>query len=84
MEFVLNKQLKTPLSPEAHFCNQVVKHSLDGGLNILGDLGHTGEYQVDHVIVCPSYIVTNIELEQIIFLLKATINKASQGSKDWP
>ncbi|KAJ5140972.1 hypothetical protein N7448_004380 [Penicillium atrosanguineum] len=78
VEFVLDKKLKTPFSAEANFCNQVVKHSLESGLNILGNLGHTGEYQVDHVIVCPPYKVTDIELEEIISSLKAAIIKASQ------
>jgi len=78
VEFVLDKDLKTPFPPEIDFCTQVVKHSLDLGLNILGNLGHTGDYQVDHVLVCPPYIVTDSELEEIVFLLKAAIMKTSQ------
>lgn len=78
VEFVLDKNLKTPFSPKANFCNQVVKHSLDLGLNILGNLGHTGEHQVDHVLVSPPYIVSDNELEEIVSLLKAAIMKTSQ------
>lgn len=77
VEFVLDKKLKTPFPREANFCSQVVKNSLDMGLNILGNLGHTGEYQVDHILVCPPYTVTNRELEEIVSLLKASINKTS-------
>ncbi|KAJ5618758.1 secondary metabolism biosynthetic enzyme [Penicillium lagena] len=78
VEFVLDKDLKTAFSPEINFCTQVVKHSLDMGLNILGNLGHTGEYQVDHVLVCPPYTVTDSELEEIVSLLRAAIVKTSQ------
>lgn len=79
VEFVLDKNLKTAFLPKANFCNQVVKHCLDSGLNILGNLGHTGEYQVDHVLVCPPYIVTESELEEIVSLLKAAIVKTSES-----
>ncbi|KAL4869401.1 hypothetical protein BDV12DRAFT_208638 [Aspergillus spectabilis] len=78
VEFVQDTQLKTPFAAKVDFCGQVVRHSLDMGLNILGNLGHTGEYQVDHVLVCPPYIVTDDELEQIVGLLKAAIVKTSQ------
>ncbi|KAJ5808998.1 hypothetical protein N7474_010267 [Penicillium riverlandense] len=78
VEFVVEKDTKTVFSPRFNFCNQVVKHSLEMGLNILGNLGHTGEYQVDHVIVCPPYIVTDSELEEIVSRLKAAIVKTSQ------
>ncbi|KAL4874306.1 pyridoxal phosphate-dependent transferase [Aspergillus karnatakaensis] len=78
IEFVQNKELRTPFAAKVDFCTQVVRHSLDMGLNILGNLGHTGEYQVDHVLVCPPYIVTEEELEEIVGLLKAAIVKTSQ------
>ena len=48
-------------------------------MNILGNLGVTGEYQVDHVLVCPPYIVTDRELEDIISRLKTAIVKTSQS-----
>ncbi|KAL5360766.1 pyridoxal phosphate-dependent transferase [Aspergillus floccosus] len=82
IEFVQDKRLKTTFPPEANFCNQVVKHSLALGLNILGNLGHTGKYQVDHVLVCPPYIVTDSELDQIVSLFKTAIIKASRGFLD--
>lgn len=82
VEFVLDKKLKTPFSPEDNFCNQVVKYCLGSGLNILGNLGHTGEYQVDHVLVCPPYTVTDSELEEITSLLKAAVVKASRQFHD--
>jgi adenosylmethionine-8-amino-7-oxononanoate aminotransferase len=78
IEFVQDTQLKTPFAAKVDFCGQVVRHSFDMGLNILGNLGHTGEYQVDHVLVCPPYIVTDDELEEIVGLLKAAIVKTSE------
>ncbi|OJJ05887.1 hypothetical protein ASPVEDRAFT_87217 [Aspergillus versicolor CBS 583.65] len=79
VEFVKDKQLKTPFSPKVDFCGQVVRQSLELGLNILGNLGVTGKYQVDHVLVCPPYIVTELELQGIVSLLKTAIVKTSQS-----
>lgn len=48
------------------------------GLSVLGNLGRTGKFQVDHVLVCPPYIVTEGELEEIVSLLKSAIVEKSQ------
>lgn len=79
VEFVQDKELKTPFSPKVDFCGQVVRQSLELGLNILGNLGVTGKYQVDHVLVCPPYIITELELQGIISLLKTAIVKTSHS-----
>ncbi|KAL2862747.1 pyridoxal phosphate-dependent transferase [Aspergillus lucknowensis] len=78
VEFVLDKEQKTPFSPDVDFCAQVVRDSFDMGLNILGSLPRSGEYQVDHILVCPPYIVTDSELEEIVSRLSAAIVKTSQ------
>lgn len=78
VEFVSSKEHKTPFSPKHDFCGKVIKCALDMGLNILGNLGRTGEYQVDHVLVCPPYITTDAELAEIVSLLKESILKASR------
>lgn len=86
VEFVLDKDLKTAFPPDVNFCPRVVKNSPDPGLNTLGNLGHTGECQVDHVRVCPPYTVTGREIEEIVTLLKNAINMTSQPflkDKDW-
>lgn len=55
-----------------------MKKSLDIGLSILGNLGHTGKYQVDHILVCPPYTVTDSKLGEIISLLKIAITDTSR------
>lgn len=78
VEFVLDKDMKTPFPIKANFCSRVVQNSLKLGLNILGNLGHTGEYQVDHILVCPPYTVTEGELDEIVSLLKLAIDETSR------
>ena len=78
VEFVLDKNSKSAFSPRDNFCGKVVKVALGMGLNILGNLGHTGKYQVDHVLVCPPYTTTDAELANIVSLLKSSIMKTSR------
>ncbi|KAI5458960.1 pyridoxal phosphate-dependent transferase [Mariannaea sp. PMI_226] len=71
VEFMKDKKAKTPFEQGAGFCNKVVNRSLDLGLNILGNLGKTGGVHVEHVLVCPPYIVTEAELRQMASLQAA-------------
>jgi adenosylmethionine-8-amino-7-oxononanoate aminotransferase len=78
VEFVLHKNTKKPFPLEANFSNKVVASALRRGVNILGNLGHTGTYQVDHVLVCPPYIVTEGDIDQIVALVKDAIVEISE------
>ncbi|GKZ28365.1 hypothetical protein AbraIFM66950_005538 [Aspergillus brasiliensis] len=78
IEFVLDKKTKTALSPRYNFCSKVMTDARGMGLNLLGNLGHTGEYHVDHVLVCPPYTTTDAKLEEIVSLLRAAILKTSE------
>jgi adenosylmethionine-8-amino-7-oxononanoate aminotransferase len=77
VEFVIDKKAKTSFPLEANFSNKVVANALKRGVNILGNLGHTGTYQVDHILVCPPYITTEEELEKIVALVKGAIVETS-------
>lgn len=75
---MLHKEAKTSFPVEVDFSNKVVANALKRGVNILGNLGHTGTYQVDHILVCPPYITTEEELEKIVTLVKDAIIETSQ------
>ncbi|KAJ5308787.1 hypothetical protein PENANT_c013G09611 [Penicillium antarcticum] len=76
--FVFDRKSKTAFSLEATFSNKVVANALKRAVNILGNLGHTGTYQVDHILVCPPYITTEEELEKIVAVVKDAIVETSQ------
>ena len=65
----------------AGYSNRVVEVSQDLGLNILGTLGDTGEYHVEHVILSPPYIVKAEEVLEIVRLLKMAIQLVDQEYK---
>ncbi|KAJ5326590.1 putative Alanine-glyoxylate aminotransferase AGT2 [Penicillium brevicompactum] len=78
VEFVLDTTEKKPFSIQNNFSNKVVASALKRGVNILGNLGHTGTYQIDHVLVCPPYISTEEDIEQIVGLVKEAIVETSR------
>jgi hypothetical protein len=43
-------------------------------LNVLGNLGKTGELDVELVIISPPYIVTKAEIKSIVDLLRTAID----------
>ncbi|KAJ5946182.1 hypothetical protein N7454_003021 [Penicillium verhagenii] len=77
VEFVLDKKEKTAFAREDDFCGKVVQNARNMGLNIIGNLGHTGEYQVDHVLICPPYTTTDFELLEMCSILRNAIAKTS-------
>ncbi|KAF7551867.1 hypothetical protein G7Z17_g4716 [Cylindrodendrum hubeiense] len=77
VEFMRDKHDKMPFEPGSGFCNKVVARALELGLNILGNLGRTGQVHVEHVMVCPPYIVTEAELHQMVALLKQAVEDVS-------
>ena len=73
IEFMQDPEDMTPFDPVNEFSNRVVQAALDLGLNILGNLGKTGNVDVELVIVSPPYIVTAEEIERIVSLLRQAI-----------
>lgn len=78
VEFMKDKEKKIPFSPDAKFCNQVVDKALALGLNILGNLGTTGEVHVEHVIMSPPYVITEAELRRMVSILKRAVEDVSR------
>lgn len=73
VEFILDTTNKTPFPREHNFSNQIVEVAAELGLNVLGNLGKTGELDVELVIISPPYIVTRAEVRSIVQLLKTAI-----------
>lgn len=83
VEFMLDGPNGIPFPQEAKFCDKVVNIALEKGLNILGNLGVTGSVYVEHVIVCPPYIVNSEELDSITTILAESIKEATLGLGPW-
>ncbi|KAF0639584.1 hypothetical protein FPSE5266_03521 [Fusarium pseudograminearum] len=82
VEFVQDRQSKTPFPASMRLCHGIVDKSLDLGLNILGNLGQTGEVHVDHVIMSPPYVVTESELERMVDILRTAIQAVISEVKE--
>jgi adenosylmethionine-8-amino-7-oxononanoate aminotransferase len=73
VEFILDTTTKKPFPREHNFSNHIVEVAAELGLNVLGNLGKTGELDVELVIISPPYIVTRAEIESIVGLLRTAI-----------
>lgn len=83
VEFMLDGPARIPFPPEAAFCARIVERALALGLNILGNLGQTGDVWVDHVIISPAYIVSEEELREIVHLLRTAIEDVTRETFSW-
>jgi adenosylmethionine-8-amino-7-oxononanoate aminotransferase len=73
VEFILDPRTKSPFPREHNFSNRIVEIAAELGLNVLGNLGKTGELDVELVIISPPYIVTRSEIEAIVDILKTAV-----------
>jgi adenosylmethionine-8-amino-7-oxononanoate aminotransferase len=78
VEFVLDTATKTPFPREHNFSNRIVEVAAELGLNVLGNLGKTGEIDVELIIICPPYIVTKEDVRIIVELLKTAIGVVTE------
>lgn len=83
VEFMMNEPGRIPPPAEAKFCDRVVNRALDLGLNILGNLGVTGDVYVDLIILSPPYTVTEQELKDVVKLLVQAIQETTQEMRSW-
>jgi adenosylmethionine-8-amino-7-oxononanoate aminotransferase len=74
VEFVLDPATKIPFPVSHNFSNRIVEVAVDLGLNVLGNIGKTGEIDVELIIISPPYIVTEEEIKQIIHLLRRAVS----------
>jgi adenosylmethionine-8-amino-7-oxononanoate aminotransferase len=77
VEFVADTKEKNPFGVEDNFSNRIVETAMELGLNILGNLGETGKYYIDLVIISPPYIINQTEVRKIVELLKEAVLKVS-------
>lgn len=77
VEFVQDKKTRLSFDTSTKFCDRVVKKALENGLHIMGNLGKTGNIQVDHIIMSPPYIVKEEELREMVAILKTSIEQVS-------
>lgn len=70
VEFILDPIEKTPFPLEHKFSDRIVEVAVELGLNVLGNLGKTGEIDVELIIISPPYIVNQEEIKGIVQLLR--------------
>lgn len=77
IEFMEDPISMKPFQPGTKFCDKVVDRALELGLNILGNLGVTGDTYIEHVIMSPPYVVTESELHRMVCILRQSVEEVS-------
>ena len=78
VEFMADPEMMQPFKPADNFSNRIVEAARNIGLNVLGNIGETGEYYVDLVIISPPYIINAAEVREVVRLLKEAVAGVSQ------
>lgn len=77
VEFMLDPRTKTPFPVEHNFSNRIVEVSVELGLNVLGNIGKTGDIDVELIIISPPYIVCEKEIVEIVGRLRQAVDIVS-------
>ncbi|VUC25585.1 unnamed protein product [Clonostachys rosea] len=78
VEFLVDPEKGVAFPEDSRFCNKVVDAAFENGLNILGNLGVTGDIHVEHIIIAPPYVVSESDITDIVQLLKVSIEEVSR------
>lgn len=77
VEFVQNTVGRIPFGKHIDFSDQVMEEALVQGVNVLKNMGFAG-MKVDTIAITPPFIVTKLELQEIVSRLKRAIINASR------
>ena len=74
VEFVKDKETKTPLDPQIHFSQQIQDEALLRGVHIESSSGMDRGQAGDAIIFGPPFIITKAQIDDIIAVMDETIS----------
>lgn len=75
IEFVADKKTKAPFSRSLKFAEAFVANAQDAGLILWPNTGHADGENGDLVMLAPSFIVTEAELDEIVARFKTALDR---------
>jgi adenosylmethionine-8-amino-7-oxononanoate aminotransferase len=76
VEFVADQATKRPFPPEAGVTRRIVEASLAEGVMVVGGMsGMIDGVAGDHIQISPPYIFTEANVEQLVRVLEAAVQK---------
>lgn len=79
LEFLADRETKTPFATDIRFSERLKRAGLDAGLAIYPNGGTIDGLRGDHVIVAPAFNATQHDIGTIVDLLDTTIARAVAG-----
>lgn len=78
MEFVLDRDNKTPFPPEVNLWSRLMARAMERGLMCYPNQGTADGQRGDHVILAPPYIISESECDDMIERLAAALDDTLQ------
>ncbi len=78
MEFVKDKEKKTPFEPAKKVSRKISGVALKKGLRVQPGSGSVDTISGDHIIMAPPFIIKEAEIDQIVNILRETISEVEK------
>jgi len=75
VEFVADKRSKRPFPPDLRFARKLARRALDAGLYVYPGGGSANGQAGDHVLIAPPYTITEAALDDLVRMLKASVEE---------
>lgn len=73
VEIVKDKHKKIPFSRDNHVAERILQQAMHNGLNLYFSTGYTDKQEGDSIIVGPPYCVTADEIDEVVAILRNTL-----------
>lgn len=75
VEFMRDPKTRTPFELNDNFAARVVDEALKNhGLQVLKNMGFPGTWNMESVVICPPFIVTEEEIREIVNRVRAALD----------
>ena len=78
IEFVQNKKNKEPFNPDVRFSQRVANEAFRTGLITYPGSGGVDGVKGDHILICPPFIITEEQIDEMIEILRNAIKRVSK------
>ena len=78
IEFVQNKKTKAPFNPEIMFSKRVAAEAFRTGLIVYPGSGGVDGVRGDHILICPPFIITEEQIDELVDILKNSIKRVGK------
>lgn len=84
VEFVADRETKTPLPPKLHFSQRVCDLAFERGVIFYPGSGSVDGVAGDHLMIAPPFVITEEEIDKVVSVLQKAISDVCKRSNLYP